>query len=577
MIHQFDLQIDPITGVGQLLLNKQPLSAQSQLRVCATDNFYNWYRSLPGLLYAEVNDCYCFHVQCPTIQYQLLRAVFESVAECSKMTHQPLDLHYTMDTRVAWLQEAAQKLQQPLPVLPQFSIQTTGNEESLRQSIKLPPLYQKLSTVDPSPVNIWITSAAHLTNVPLHSMAADDLILCDTPENKIQVSTYPVYRLPKDQFSGAIVQWIDMMILAPYIAYCQELLLKVMKKPDFRTEAQVRMLTRDEPIVAIHFPDRLECGTSETLTIDEFPESALSLRLSDPTVLCMQNDRLLAQKAGTVQIAILSEQGYTLQTHNVTTHVVHRVTSITLNAPNNGNVLPGDSITVQAQWQPQNAVNVNQGVWSVSPSGIVQNVGGGKFTALQSGTCKVTLTIEKVSSEITLTVSAVPKDITLPSEVRLKQNANPIPVNMKITPSGAACKDIQCHTADGRIAQWNPATKSIVPINEGNTTLEVSVIGGGGSVLFTRQCNVVILPIETVVTPPMLLTLSVACGICALATHSTMLFPFALLAALALAVVALIRNVIPWIRHCATRQNKLETIVGLILAILYVICFSHFG
>ena len=56
MNHQFNVKIDPILGTGHILLNGQTLSSQSQMQICTTQNFFYWYRHLPDLMFAEIND-----------------------------------------------------------------------------------------------------------------------------------------------------------------------------------------------------------------------------------------------------------------------------------------------------------------------------------------------------------------------------------------------------------------------------------------------------------------------------------------------------------------------------------------
>jgi len=56
MKNQFVLNLDPVSATGTVLLNDCGISSQSQLRICSTDNFFNWYKELPTMLFSEVND-----------------------------------------------------------------------------------------------------------------------------------------------------------------------------------------------------------------------------------------------------------------------------------------------------------------------------------------------------------------------------------------------------------------------------------------------------------------------------------------------------------------------------------------
>ena len=89
MKHVFDMKINPYMGNAEIQLDGQQVSSQSQLRSCSTDNFFNWYRKLPGLLYAEVNDNYELRVECIEIQFLILRSIFVDKTQCKNIIFKP--------------------------------------------------------------------------------------------------------------------------------------------------------------------------------------------------------------------------------------------------------------------------------------------------------------------------------------------------------------------------------------------------------------------------------------------------------------------------------------------------------
>lgn len=571
MNHQFSLKIDPIMGTGHILLNNQSLFSQSQLQICTTQNFFDWYRELPALMFAEVNDNYSVSVECLDSQYELLCAVFATVGECQCIRHIPMKMHYSIEQRFSWLNEAASKMSITLPEIPKYSIQTgyASNPDDISIQNSLPAFYRKHCANSLCQVNIWLAQSVKLSTVPANQVTDNDIILCeDSGISQVQLSRIPIFHQSREKWNETITRWIDLMILMPYLVFCQESLIRRLNKASFDVVSRVRMLTREAPYVNLRIPARLECGTSGNIALDEFPQSTLSLRISNTDVLTQQNGKLFAKKAGRSAVAVLSGDGQVLQEKDMEVYFVPRVTSIALSSSKGNSILLGDTFTIRADCQPQGAVNVSKAVWSATPSNALNHIGGGRFTALSPGKCTVTLTIEKVSQDFSLTVIPLPNDIRLPSEIRLKVNATPQRVSAALHPSGSACKEIRCKVGDGSIAQWNPNTKSVVPISEGSTVFEATAIGPSGNVLFTKRCAITILPENDIITPPTLLTLAACFAILALLTAHTSFGILSLLSCLILCGAASIINGIPWVKHIATQENKNQTIIGIIGAVI---------
>lgn len=567
-------------GTGHILLNNQPLFSQSQLQICATQNFFDWYRDLPNLMFAEVNDNYSVSVECLDGQHELLCAVFTSVNECQHIRHIPISLHYSIEQRLSWLNEAASKMHVTLPAIPKYSIQTRYAANPYDRSVQnsLPVFYQNCRTDSLCQVNIWLMQSASLSSLPDNLVTDNDIILCDDAgTSQVQMSRVPVFHRNKSRWTDTITTWIDLMILMPYLVFCQECLSRQLSKASFYVEARVRMLTRDVPYVQLQTPTRLECGTSGAIVLEEFPQSSLSLRIANTEVLAHQNGILLGKKAGRTKVAIIYENGQVLQEKEVEVYFVKRVTSISLISASGTHILLGDTFTIQADCRPQGAVNISKAVWTTTPSHALKHIGGGRFMALAPGNCVVTLTIEKVRQDISLIIIPLPTDLRLPAEIRLKENASPQRVSAALSPVGTGCKEIRCKTTDGNIAQWNPNTKSIVPISEGSTFLEATAIGPSGNILFTKRCPITILPQNDIITPPTLLTLAACFAILALLTAHNSFGMLSLLICLILCVASSITNFIPWTKHIATQENKTQAIIGLIGAIVCAFFMASMG
>lgn len=574
MIHQFSLKIDPIHGTGEVLLNKQPVFPQSQLQICTTQHFFEWYRVLPDLMFSEINDNYSVSVECPDIHFELLRTVFSSASECLTLTHTVCKSAYPVEKRLAWLNEAAAQTGSRLPEIPKFSIHFLYNSDPDESTLlgSLSPFHRNLHTTGRSDVNIWIIGRNDPSIAFRELLTDNDMILCcDTNDHPPIDSKIPVIYQKQSMYPSVVEAWIEQMILFPYLLYCQEILRSKHPSSSFALESRIQMLTRNEPFVRLKLPSRIESGTSCPIELHEFPQSNLSLRISDPKLITQTANRLLAGKPGHTKIAVISENGNILQENDIDIYFVNRVTSISLTSSSGNTFLIGDRFTISANCHPQNAENLSQAVWSISPANVLRNIGRGQFAALAPGKCTVTLTIEKVSQSFSLTVVPLAADIRLPKEIRIKENAAPLRISAALLPAGSACKTLHCSVSDQHIARWDQNTHSVIPVAEGNTWMIVQAADTAGNLLFRKQCPITILPAKDIITPPTLLTLAVCCAVLAFFTANTMFFPFAMMGCIVFCIISTIANLIPWIKHRATKNNILQVSVsaaGLLLSIL---------
>lgn len=587
MKHEFFIQINPITGTAHYQLNQQPLSSKSQLRRCATEHFLRWYQELPELLYSEINDDYTVKVECLPLEYVLLSAVFYKIPECHGLSFVSIKEPYPMEQRYTWLKEVLATLSFNPSKIPVFSLLEDGASSTPSAFLTtiyqaLPTLWKKQCIFTPSQVNIWVlhqTSGITVDEVlRLSSVTPYDLILCETSATpSVELKKIPVLSLPRQKFTEFLMQWVNIMVLAPYLVSCQSQLERLNKAADFSTNARIQMLTRREPVVQLNIPSRMERQTFVPLDLEEFPLSSLSLKVSDPSVVTQKGDKLYALKDGDVVIEIISSSGTTLQSKKLQVFSVNRVTSIALSSPNGNHVLVGDTFSVHASYTPANAVNLSKAIWTASPDGILRHNGNGQFTAIKAGICDVRLTIEQVSQELALQVLPLPTDLTLPAEVKLKYNHPPVIFHASFVPSSSACKDIRVSMLDASVAQWDPVNKCIIPIKEGTTKLEISVLDTNDHVILKKECPVIVLPEQDIITPSITLSLSLACILLACLTYPNLLCFIALFSSLFLALSNSCVNGNRIVKQCASKQHKIEfaisTVVAVTILILIILIF----
>lgn len=569
MNHVFDIKINLYIGNAEIFLDGNTISSQSQLRVCGTNNFFNWYCMLPNLLYAEVNDKYKLRVEGSNIQYCLLQTVFNHNQECVSIEYIPYKSHYSIQQRIEWMIDVYKELNVQLPVVPRYSLESRFNIVS--------NFYKQYWTNSKGALAIYVVYKNHkVDECILRGVAKDDLVVLvddSCKEYVIEVQKCHVIKTNAQSLKMVLEEWLNLMIFAPYLAYGYKVLAQSNKKGSFKCEAKKQMLIREEPVIRSNIADKVEVGHSIKINIEEFPQTALTLRIRNTSVVIQQGDCLVGRCPGNTSIDIISENGNVLMSQNISVFRVDRVTDISLSSPSGQNILLGDSFKIVATWKPSNAQNLNKAVWSCDNNGVLKNVGGGTFKAERNGTSTVTLAIENVKKSIVITVMKQPTDIKMPTEIKAKINKTTAPFSAILFPSGSACKNMDVRIADTQIATWDSIKKEICPISEGTTELIVSGYDTKGQIVVQKKCRVVILPEKDVITPPTIPTLMVVSLALAILTIRSELFIPCLVTGFVLSVVEIVMNSIPLVKHSGCNINKYRVMAGIVASIIFVSLF----
>lgn len=573
MKHIFDMKVSPYTGTADLWLDGQRLSSQSQLQVCEIDPISNWYQDLPELLYSEINDDYALRVQCLEIEYLMLTAVFASRRECTDLSYTALVRKYDTKTRCQWLEEASNKMGIVLPDIPEFSLTSTMDAGVHKTSILngLDPFLKgkcKYTTDRKEAVNVVLTTLNSYSEGRQMGLSEDDLIVAvdeSGREISVELGQCLAIRANEKKALSLIQEWIDITILYPYMTFCYSKLCNAGKSASFYVRSRLQMLTREEPVVECRMPSQLECGLSANIVLDEFPPSNLTAKSSNPSVIAIQNGAVKALQAGSAQLEIFSETGKVLCKHPISVYVVPRVTSIDLSIAsiaNGGSVLQGAQFCVSANYMPSNATNIANARWSVSPANSLIMLGPGRFQALNPGRCTITVQVDKVMQSISVQVIPLPKQIRMAPEIRIKLNSSPVPFHATLEPIGSGCRSISVKVLDSSIARWDPNSKSVIAMDEGDTTLEVSALDANGKTILRQTCKVIVLPENDIVTPPTYPTIIVVCAILAILTATTILSLLATICGGIISALVITRNIGPVLQKNGTRQNQIELGMG---------------
>lgn len=534
MNNHFDIHIDRYWNTATIMLNHVLVPQYSPLARCATAPVEAWIQDLPTMLFREVNSDYTLRVSCHPYLCYFLKSLFKNEPMCKDVQTYSEQQSFSTASRLSWAKEAASELKYSMPrrtpivVTAEYALQANIHSNSQLASIDA----SLFSFTSGKSGNVHlIQSVKELCN--FSQAARREIAYCIT-DDEIYVNMQqcmPVVFGRIEDFPIFLTDYYDYSFDRPYLLSTHsELLARCNNRPiPFSTRAKVEMIMKDTPSVLLTVPRRVELGNIVNYKLESFPDTNLRIESLTPGIVSSKGGQIFASTVGKTMLQVYGGKHELVAEGEIEVFAVNRVNSIRLSTTTNETIyLQGSTISITASFTPANAENLHLAKWSVSNPKILTQVGHGVFEAVGFGSCRITLSVEKISAYIDISILQQATDIHLPSAINLKVNAVPFRLNGQLIPAGAACKDIACRVIDTSIASWDSSSNRITPISEGTTKLEVTLTNAQNSIVQRKYCDVNILPSQTIVTPEPSMAFLCLCCFFALLTSANTMLPFAL-------------------------------------------------
>ena len=233
-------------------------------------------------------------------------------------------------------------------------------------------------------------------------------------------------------------------------------------------------------------------GETITLTATVNPDNAtnknVAWKSSNTSVASVVDGKVTALKAGTTTITVTTEDGNKTATCDITVNAkVYPVTGVSLDKTS-ASLTEGETITLTATVNPDNATNKNVS-WKSSNTSVASVVDG-KVTALKAGTTTITVTTEDGNKTATcdITVNAKVYPVT---GVSLDKTSAEVVVGNKLTlvatvkPSNAQNKNVSWKSSNTSVATVS-STGEVLALAKGTAYIIVTTEDGK----YTAQCKV---------------------------------------------------------------------------------------
>ncbi len=534
MKNHFDIHIDRYWNTATVMLDHVLVPQYSPLARCATAPVETWIQDLPTMLFREVNSDYTLRIFChPYLRY-FLKSLFEKEPMCKDVQTYSEQQTFSTASRLSWAKEAASELKYimpkraPIVITAEYTLQ--ANIHSLSQLAAMDTSLFSFTSGKSGTVHL-IQSIKELCNFSHATLREIAYCITDDEINVNMQQRMPVVFGRIEDFPQFLKDYYDYSFDRPYLLSAHsELLARCSNNLiPFSTRAKIDMIMKDTPSVQLTVPGRVELGNIVNYKIESFPNANLQIESVTPGIVSSKGGKIVASTVGKTMLQVYGGRHELVAEREIEVFAVNRVTSIRLSTVTNETTfLQGCTIIINASFTPANAENLHLAKWSVSNPKVLSLVGSGVFDAVGFGSCRITLSVERASAYIDISVLQQATDIHLPVVINLKVNATPFKLTGQLLPAGAACKDIVCRVIDPSIAGWNSGSKSVSPVSEGTTKLEVTLTNAQNRVVQRKFCVVNVLPSKTVVTPEPSMAFLGLCAFFVLLTIGNAMLPFSL-------------------------------------------------
>lgn len=252
------------------------------------------------------------------------------------------------------------------------------------------------------------------------------------------------------------------------------------------------------------YPEKLFTGDADSLVYEVSPATAsdksVSITSSDPSVVSIENNKLVAKKAGKATITVKTNDGGKTDSCSITvSNAKVSVTGVSLNK-NVASIYTGNTEKLIATVTPDNASDKSL-IWE-SNNTAVATVSAGTVTAVKAGNAKITVTTVdgNFSAACAVTVEDIPYDVKV-TGIEIASGTASVAVgatkylSATIKPADATNKNIEWTSSDTSIATVSPAG-IVTGVAKGSATITATTEDGGYKaicvVTVTESSNIIL-------------------------------------------------------------------------------------
>lgn len=567
----YDISViyDVFEHSAEIRKNNVPIDIYSAMGGYVNRDFVDWFDSLCYDAYREVNTDFSISFCGPKLYSIMLERESSNNSHCTGYSETSPAFSISRSQRLDWLSTLATMSHDINRTVGALSIQlcvedsimpqvdaaihrcsdVSGSSGSYRfqlsQSTAIPLRVSRLSestTHSSSSLRVvvipadCVAAAATASGASQSITYAIDTAASGCPEyiGKTADNCF-VFSGNQNELGSLIGMAMDALVL-PQVYVSASSYAKADNTVSFHSDPSVRLmptaLISNVPVCTAVIPNRIELNTSLPIAITVLPKTSIELHLSVPGAIKSDGKTITGVTPGNVDIAIRPKNSSLLMySCSVNVYQVFKVTSISL-AASSTSVYAGDVVDVSATFSPANSADIGTQRWTVSRSDVLSEQSRGRFLALRSGSCSITVSVGRVSKSITFQVKDTAQQLVLPTKAfSMKITQPPQSLIPSIKPSSATNGSITQSVADTLVAVYDDVAKTIRPINIGTTTISFYLHTQKG-IVDHQTIPVEILPPYRVENPPASLVLMILCAILSLATLFTVASPvFAILSA----------------------------------------------
>ncbi len=465
------IKLNPYRNFNTALLDERPCNQYSELSNYIKEPFLSWADKLLDLAGNEINDKFSLVVIGENFEKLFLHDMQDEFDLC---------LNYGTD-EYSICDLANDRYQKILPLAKKYGIKfnLADYKMGVFSDIEIPSS-AAFATV-PADINnafLIISKDAGIESTII-SKSSPCIAIVLSKQSKVRSlgnSKY-IWEITEDRLVEVINAIVDRFVKVPFIVSLSNELRAFLPQMDDEDREKYALLTEIDMYISIGEISNIEVGNSFELKIKTIPENALPpvlvIESSNPSVLAVEGNSLIALAAGNVQIKIYREDEIIpFDEREVVIYQTNYVSQLSLN---------GEKIMGVAKLQelelvviPEDAEDIDSIQWSSSDENVLTVDKNGRIKSLNQG--QATVTVKTTKTSATIDIKVLPNIQEIKSSIRKTRLyvGDTKPISVKITPQ--ECFDDSCEwkTTNSKVA--------IVDISEDGKTI-IRATGVGDCVL----------------------------------------------------------------------------------------------
>ncbi|MCR5597871.1 MAG: Ig-like domain-containing protein [Lachnospiraceae bacterium] len=475
------IKLNPYKNLNTALLDEKPCNQYSELSNYIKEPFLNWADRLLESAENEINDNYSLIVIGENFERLFLQDMQNDYDACLDYGTDDYDIDFLANDRY----------QKVLPLAKKYgvSFNLAKYKIGVCSDVELPSSVSFAST--PTDVNNAFLIVTRDTSIESTIVRKNGPCMALVLSEKSVVHSLGnaryIWEITEDRLSEVINAIVDRFVKVPFVVSISNDLRGFLPQMDEEDREKYALLTEIDMYVSVGEIPNIEVGNDFELSINTIPEDNgapdLVVESSNPSVLAVEGNKLIALASGNVQLKIYrADEIIPFDERDVVVYQTNFISQMVVSGESEMGI--GRVQELELSVIPEDAEDSGSIEWFSSDEAVVKVDKNGRVTSLAAGKATISVKSTKVTADYEIEVLPNIQEIKTSIRKAHLYVGDTKPITVNITPK--KCFDDSCkwETSDSKVAlvEISDNGKTVIrATGVGDCVLTCTAIEGGCS------------------------------------------------------------------------------------------------